>query len=411
MNSISRQPQLIISVKHDEQILGYLVVDTFVDGRSHGGIRVHQGVTEGEIRLLARTMTWKYAFLGLPFGGAKAGVIGDPDAPTAVRREKIIRFGRAIEPLLRNEMFVPAADMGTDLSDIRAMLAAAGITYHRNRLPSVSSGLYTAHSVLAGARALAYTQERSLQGLRVVIDGFGKVGSELASLLSQDGAHIVAVTTSKGALYDPNGMDVALLRNAYEQAGSDFVSNSEEGQRIDRKMLWQLPMDVLFPCAQMHCIDASIASTIQASIVCPAANNPWPMEVEGVFNTKGVAYLPDFAVNTGGILGTAMAYMAFSHEEIVQFMESEYGHVFKALLEIAAKSDHSIREVTEELATKRHGRSDAGTRSNILSVFNKLGLGMHRRGLVPGFIVRWYARGYFRSKLRFGLPSGSGSSS
>ncbi len=151
MNSISRQPQLISIVKEDEQILGFLVVDTFVDGRSHGGIRLHQDVTEREIRLLAKTMTWKYAFLGLPFGGAKAGVLGDPDGPIAVRREKMIHFGRAIEPLLRNEIFVPAADMGTDLSDIREMLAASGITYERNRLPSVSSGLYTAHSVLADA--------------------------------------------------------------------------------------------------------------------------------------------------------------------------------------------------------------------------------------------------------------------
>ena len=411
MNSLSRQPQIISIVKDDEQILGYLVVDTFVDGRSHGGIRVYQDVTEREIRLLAKTMTWKYAFLGLPFGGAKAGVLGDPDGPTAIRREKIIRFGRAIEPLLRNEIFVPAADMGTDLTDIREMLTALGITYQRNRLPTVSSGLYTAHSVLAGARALAYSQGRSLVGLRVVIDGFGKVGSELAGLLSQDGTHIVAVTTSRGTLYDPDGMDVGSLRRAYEQAGSDFVLNSEEGQRIERKLIWQLPMDVLCPCAQIHCIDASIASTIQASIVCPAANNPWPMEVEGVFDTKGIAYLPDFVANTGGILGTAMAYMTFSHDEIVQFMECEYGHAVRALLKRAAKSDLSIREVSEELAMKHQRRSDAGTRSTVLLVLVKLGLGMHRRGLVPGFIVRWYAEGYFRNRLRFGLSFESGNSS
>ena len=405
MNSISRQPQLIISVKHEEQILGYLVVDTFVDRRSHGGIRMHQQVTEEEVRRLAKTMTWKYAFLGLPFGGAKAGILGDPDAQIAVRREKMSRFGRAIEPLLRDEMFVPAADMGTDLADIREMLASTGISYERKRLPAVSSGLYTAHSVLAGARALAKVQGRSLQGMRVVIDGFGKVGSELARLLSDDGAHIVAVTTSQGALYAPYGLDVTLLRSAYEQAGSKFVLSSNEGQRINREGLWQLPMDVLFPCAQIHCIDASIASKIQASIVCPAANNPWTMEVEGIFDARGIAYWPEFVVNNGGILGTAMTYMAFTHDEIVQFMELEYGRVFDVLLEQAAKNDLSIRDVSEALAEKHYERSVAGTSSKVLHVLISMGLGLHRRGLLPGFMVRWYAERYFRDKLCFGLPS------
>ena len=411
MNAKSDQPQLICIVKEDDEILGYLVVDTFVEGRSHGGIRIHQDVSETEIRLLANTMTWKDAFLGLPFGGAKAGVLGDPDAPTAVRREKLNRFGRAIEPLLSKELFVPAADMGTNLSDIREMLAAAGIAYQRNRLPEVSSGLYTAHSVFAGVRALAKSQGRSLQGLSAVIDGFGKVGSELARLLDQHGVQIVAVTTSRGALYNPGGLDIANLRSEYKQSGSGFVLNSQEGKMIDRELLWKKSFDVLCPCAQILSIDEPLARTIQASIVCPAANHPWSLEVERIFNTRGIVYWPEFAVNNGGILGTAMTYMAFSHEEIVGFMEVEYGCIFKALLDAAVERDLGIRGVCEEFARQHQWRADAGTRSKILSVFNELGLGMHRRGFVPGFLVRWYARGYFRSKLRFELPSGSGSSS
>jgi len=122
MRETGESRQLLCVAKESEEVLGYLVVDTFVNGRSHGGVRMRQDVTPEEIGLLARTMTRKHGFLGLPFGGAKAGVLGDPEATLEERRVRMARFGRAIGELLRKELFVPAADMGTDIEDVRHML-------------------------------------------------------------------------------------------------------------------------------------------------------------------------------------------------------------------------------------------------------------------------------------------------
>src|SRR3990172_969239 len=217
-------PQLTCIVKDAGRTLGFLVVDTFVAGRSHGGVRMHPDVTAEEIGLLARTMSLKYAFLGLPFGGAKAGVIGDPEAPLEERRRRLGQFGRALAELLRKELFVPAADMGTDHEDIRHLLRQAGVPMQGRRLPAVSSGYYTAHSVLAGLREMARSQGRGLAGLKVAIEGFGKVGSQLAELLAQAGARVVAISTSEGGAYDPAGLEISLLRREQSQLGSRILT-------------------------------------------------------------------------------------------------------------------------------------------------------------------------------------------
>jgi glutamate dehydrogenase (NAD(P)+) len=160
MRETGEARQLLCVAKESEEVLGYPGVDSFVNGRSHGGVRMRQDVTPEEIGLLARTMTKKYGFLGLPLGVAKAGVFGDSEATLEERRARMARFGRAIGELLRKELFVPAADMGTDLEDTRHMLREAGVRIQKRRLPAVSSGYFTAHSVFAALGEIVHFHPR-----------------------------------------------------------------------------------------------------------------------------------------------------------------------------------------------------------------------------------------------------------
>lgn len=126
--------QLACTVIRDGSPVGFLAVDSTVAGRACGGLRLAPGVDEAEVRVLARSMTLTYGFLGLPQGGAKAGVRGDPEAPEEERRALLRAFGRAIAPLLRARLYTPGPDMGTTNEDIRQMLAAAGARPRRREL-------------------------------------------------------------------------------------------------------------------------------------------------------------------------------------------------------------------------------------------------------------------------------------
>lgn len=124
---------MLCFAEDDDGLLGHVAVDTFVDGGSHGGVRTRLDVTAEEVSLLASTMTMKCRFLGLPFGGGKTGILGDSEASQEERRSLLARFGRAVAPLLQKELFVPAADMGINLDDIRNMLREAGVKLQYGR--------------------------------------------------------------------------------------------------------------------------------------------------------------------------------------------------------------------------------------------------------------------------------------
>src|SRR6185503_10178150 len=180
--------------------LGFVVVDSSIQGRARGGLRIVPEVTEVELRAAARAMTLKYGLLGLPQGGAKAGLHGDPDAPVEERRARMLAFARAIEPLLRTRGYVPDADIGTRADDIRWTMQALGLRVGANDWQANRSGQYTAASCVAAARAALAHRGATLRDCRVAIEGFGSVGAAVADGLRREGARVVAVSTSRGAL-------------------------------------------------------------------------------------------------------------------------------------------------------------------------------------------------------------------
>ena len=189
-----------------------------------------------EIQDAARSMTLKYGFLGLAQGGAKAGVIGDGESPAEVKHEILVGFGRAIETLLLSRSYVPDCDLGTSAAEVRAMMVDIGARVRKHDWRSNRSGFYTACSCIAAAESSLQEVGEELQGMRVAVEGFGSVGSNLARLLVERGAKIVAVSTSQGAVYDSKGLNIDELTSLARQYGSGFVDRVADERKLERSV-------------------------------------------------------------------------------------------------------------------------------------------------------------------------------
>lgn len=392
--------QLVCTVKQGPEVLGYVVIDSAVGGQSSGGLRLLPDLDEAEMRGLARAMTLKYGFLGLPRGGAKAGVRGDPEAPLSERRERLIAFGQAVAPLIRSRIYVPGTDMGTTNDDLRVMYQAMGMHIKRRELSVSQSGLYTAWTVFASARQAVRHRGLSLAGLTVAVEGFGKVGGPLAALLAGAGARVVAVSTSHEAIYNPQGLDVNRLTALAADNGSQVVERYADAERMDRAALLELPVDLLCPCARHDSIHVGNVSRVPARIICPGANNPVTPEAERILFERGVLCLPDFVTNCGGVLGGGMEFAAVPPARIAQFIERHIGARVAGILEDAERQHVLPREVAIPLALRRFEqvRQQAEHPTPLSHLFNA-GLELYRRGGIPGPLVAALSLPYFGRSL------------
>jgi glutamate dehydrogenase (NAD(P)+) len=291
---------------------GYRVTHNVARGPSKGGIRYHPAVTLDEIKALAMWMTWKCALMGIPFGGAKGGVVVDPKQLSRGELERMTRrYTSEIINEIGPERDIPAPDVGTDAS----VMAWIFDTYSMNKGHSVLGVVTgkplaiggslgreeaTARSALYSIRDAAAKQDRSVRGMRVAVQGFGNVGSYLALLLHQEGAIVTAVSDSTTALYNPKGVDVpaafAHKREFHTLAGL------RDAEAITNEELLLLDVDVLAPCALEQVITAQNADRVRASIICEGANGPITPGGDAILEDKGVLILPDVLANAGGVV-------------------------------------------------------------------------------------------------------------
>jgi glutamate dehydrogenase (NAD(P)+) len=387
---------LSYTVKNGSEILGYLVIDSSIDGRSCGGLRLVPDVDEAEIAGLARAMTLKFGYLSLPQGGAKAGVRGDPEAPLAVRRQRLAEFGRAIAPLLRDGRYAPFADMGTDNTDIRAMLEAAGVRVKQRELRGHASGYYTALSVLTGIKQGARHLGIDLGKASVAIEGYGKVGGALGELLAAERVRVVAISTSRGAIHNPRGLDLARVSRLVAAMGTRFVEAYEDAETIDRASLLELPVDVLCPCARHDTIHAGNAGRIAARLISPGANNPITPDAERILAERSIVSLPYFVSNCGGALGGTMEFAAHDRQAIASFIDRVIGGRMARLLARASQQGATLASLAERESRARFARlRQAAARATVKDRLFAAGLEAHRRGWVPTTLVRRLSLPYF----------------
>ena len=360
---------------------GYRVTHNIARGPSKGGIRYHPDVTLDEVKSLAMWMTWKCALMNIPFGGAKGGIACDPKKLSSTELQKLTRrYTTEIINEIGPEKDIPAPDVGTD----GKVMAWIFDTYSMNKGHSVlgvvtgkplniggSLGRLeaTARGALYCIREAVRKQEGTLEEQRVVVEGFGNVGSFLAKFLAQEGAKVIGVSDSSGGVYNPNGLDVETAIAHKQETGALAGLNGTE--RVTDEELLLLDCDVLAPCALEQVITTENADKIKAKIVCEGANGPTTPAADEILEDRGILVLPDVLANAGGVV--------VSYFEWVQGLQ-EY---FWKEGEVNARlNDISTRAFNETWAT----RESRGTSMRMAAY----GLGVQRvseatttRGLYP----------------------------
>jgi len=291
---------------------GYRVTHNIARGPSKGGIRYHPDVTADEVKALAMWMTWKCSLMGLPFGGAKGGVVCDPKSMTPGELERMTRrFTSEIINEIGPEKDIPAPDVGTDA----ATMAWIFDTYSMNKGHSVL-GVVTGKPLTIGgslgrveatARGSLYCLQsvlekrgKSVQGLRVAVQGFGNVGSYFARFAAEEGATVVAISDSGGGIYNANGVDVAAAF-AHKRGGGS-LSELKGGDAITNDELIVVDCDVLAPCALEQVITEANADQVKATLVVEGANGPVTPAADDVLEGNEVLVLPDVLANAGGVV-------------------------------------------------------------------------------------------------------------
>jgi glutamate dehydrogenase (NAD(P)+) len=291
---------------------GFRVVHNVARGPSKGGIRYHPDVTLEETKALAMWMTWKCALMGLPFGGAKGGVICNPKTMSELELERMTRrYTSEIINQIGPESDIPAPDVGTSGREMAWIFD----TYSMNKGYSVL-GVVTGKPLTVGgslgrieatARGAAFCVREALrkrgervQGRRVVVQGFGNVGRNLALILAADGATIVGLSDSAGGVFNADGIDVdAAILHKREHG---VLSGAPRTEEITNDDLLLLDCDVLAPCALEQVITAENADKVRAGIVCEGANGPITPEADQILEDRGILVLPDVLANAGGVV-------------------------------------------------------------------------------------------------------------
>jgi len=291
---------------------GYRVTHNVARGPSKGGIRYHPDVTLDEVKALAMWMTWKCALSGIPFGGAKGGVVCNPKTMSEGELQRMTRrFTSEIINEIGPEKDIPAPDVGTD----GRVMAWIFDTYSMNKGHSVLGVVTgkpltiggslgreeaTARGALYCVREAVRKQQASLPGTTVAVQGFGNVGSYLARFLGEDGAKVVAVSDSSSGLYNPNGIDVPAAVAHKRETG--MLAGFRGADPITNEELLLLDVEVLAPCALEQVITAENADSVKAKIIVEGANGPITPTADEILEDKGVLVLPDILANAGGVI-------------------------------------------------------------------------------------------------------------
>jgi glutamate dehydrogenase/leucine dehydrogenase len=350
-------------------------------------------------------MTLKYGFNEMDQGGAKAGILGDYSLSDVEKQKLLRRFGEIAIPLLKTRYYITGTDINTTRANIFDMLDHCRIRIpSRRRSKGKKSGYFSALSVMVSTEAAASQKELNLRDCTLAIEGFGAVGSSYAKLMHENwGARILAISTIKGAIYNEDGLDVGLLLELKKKYGDDLINHYSSAERIDHKMLFELEVDILSPCAGSFSIDDSIASKIKASIVCPGANQPVTSAAEKILFEREIISIPAFISNGGGVLGNKMEMTCVSDNFIKEFMRKRNIPQILRFIEKSNQLQIPMFRIAEEEALLKFQKMKSGDKGKFLQ---KLFYGFSKRivntGLLPEFVLRQVGMRYYNRLINRG---------
>ncbi|MGP6157581.1 MAG: Glu/Leu/Phe/Val family dehydrogenase [Vulcanimicrobiaceae bacterium] len=353
----SRQIIFAIPFQRDngelEVFTGYRVQYNFARGPAKGGIRFHPGVTLDEVTALAFWMTWKCAVVDLPFGGGKGGVTCDPATLSPGELERITRrYAAELVEVVGPNKDVPAPDVGTT-PQIMAWFMDTYSMHMREHMPGVVTGKPLAiggsrgrvEATGRGVSLIALDQMRHM-GLepvqaRVVVQGFGNVGSIAARMFSDVGCKVIAISDVTGGYHNSNGIDVAGA-TAYAQEHHS-LDGYRGGERLSNDELLELPCDVLVPAALEKQFTLLNAGRVQAKLIVEGANGPTTPEADRILTQRGVVVVPDIMANAGGV---TVSYFEWAQDRAGYFWKE--AEVNERLADVLLENFARVRALSEQ---------------------------------------------------------------
>jgi glutamate dehydrogenase (NAD(P)+) len=295
-----------------EVFIGYRVQHNLVLGPGKGGLRYHPSVDLGDVCALAMWMSWKCALVGLPFGGAKGGIRCDPMVMSPGERERLTRrYTQEILLVIGPQVDILAPDVNTNeetmawIMDTYSMQVGYSVPGVVTGKPIVIGGSLgrreaTGRGVVYCVQEACSLQKVPVQGARVVVQGFGNVGSVAAALMNELGARVIAVSDVQGGVYHDNGLDIAKLLK--HQQAQKTVAGFPGAEAITNADLLTLPCEILVPAALERQITDDNAGKIQCRILAEGANGPTTPEADVILRERGIFVIPDILCNAGGVI-------------------------------------------------------------------------------------------------------------
>ncbi|MDH3388279.1 MAG: Glu/Leu/Phe/Val dehydrogenase [Gammaproteobacteria bacterium] len=330
---------------------GVLVVDNVARGPSIGGVRMAPDATAGECARLARAMTFKNAAADLPHGGGKAVLVGDPKMPKA-RKETLIRgFCCALREV---EQYIFGPDMGTDeecMAWVKDEIGrAVGLPRELGGIPLDeigATGFGLSHAVDIAQEFCEF----ETRGARFVVQGFGAVGKHAARFLGQSGAVAVAVSDSRGTLYNPDGLDIEALIEL-KSAGKS-VTEFAHGEKRDGDTIIDIECDIWIPAARPDVIHEGNVDRLKTRLIAQGANIPVTYAAEKILHQRGILNIPDFIANAGGVICAAIEYQGSGEAAALASIEDKLRRNTREVLETARREQILPRDAALAMARSR----------------------------------------------------------
>ncbi len=350
-----REIQVEIPLRLDDGSLkifvGYRVQHNAARGPMKGGLRFHPEVDFDEVRSLASLMTWKTSLVNVPFGGAKGGINCDPKELTSRELERITRkFTSRLGFAFGIQQDIPAPDVNTNAQTMAWIMDQYSAQY--GYTPGIVTGkpielggspgreAATGRGVSIITQAAAADEGIDINGARVVVQGFGNVGSYTALFLHEAGAKIIAVGDHSGAIYNGDGFDVPAL---FEHARRERTIAGFAGEALDNAALLEEDCDILIPAALGGVITRDNANAIRARMVIEAANSPITTIGDEILDERNITVVPDILANAGGV---TVSY--FEWVQNVQVFSWDESRVNEQLEKYMLRAYQSVRDIMRE---------------------------------------------------------------